>query len=60
MAKWIKIRYGIVNLFFVTTYMTKDGEITCEEFTSACMRQEDISKLLAVQIIDIFVEDDGK
>ena len=54
--------YGIVNYYCicVTTYMTKDGEITCEEFTSACMRQEDISKLLAVQIIDIFVEDDGK
>ena len=45
---------------YVITCMTKDGEITCEEFTSACMRQEDISKLLAVQIIDIFVEDDGK
>ena len=35
----------------------QDGKITVEEFSSACLRQEEISKLLAIKIIDIFVQD---
>merc|ERR550534_3514112 len=35
-----------------------DGKITCSEFTSACLSQEKISKMLALKVIDIFVEED--
>jgi len=36
----------------------KDGKITCQEFISACLARAEISKLLAINIIDIFVTDD--
>merc|ERR1711909_50891 len=35
-----------------------DGKITMEEFISACLSQDELSKLLALKIIDIFVEED--
>merc|ERR1712210_129681 len=35
-----------------------DGKITCSEFTCACLSQEKISKMLALKVIDIFVEED--
>merc|ERR1711971_1126800 len=35
-----------------------DGKITCSEFTTACLSQEKISKILALKVIDIFVEED--
>ena len=35
-----------------------DGKITCSEFTTACLSQEKISKMLALKVIDIFVEED--
>merc|ERR1712113_162937 len=35
-----------------------DGKITCSEFTPACLSQEKISKMLALKVIDIFVEED--
>merc|ERR1712055_680798 len=35
-----------------------DGKITCSEFTTACLSQEKISKMLALKIIDIFVEEE--
>merc|ERR1712126_156482 len=34
-----------------------DGKITCSEFTTACLSQEKISKMLALKVIDIFVEE---
>merc|ERR1712004_526917 len=35
-----------------------DGKITCSEFTTACLSQEKISKMLALKVIDIYVEED--
>merc|ERR1712168_1314471 len=35
----------------------EDGKITTEEFVNACLGQEQFSKMLALKIIDIFVED---
>merc|ERR1712142_252651 len=35
-----------------------DGKISMEEFVNACLGQEKFSKMLALKIIDIFVEDD--
>merc|ERR1712215_506199 len=36
----------------------EDGKVSLEEFTTACLSQEEFSKMLAIKIIDIFVEDD--
>jgi len=33
-----------------------DGKITVEEFTRACLEREQISKMLALKVINIFVE----
>lgn len=35
----------------------KDGKVTREEFVDACMKQEKISSMLALRIIDVFVAD---
>ena len=35
-----------------------DGKISCDEFVAACLGQEHISKMLAIKIIDIFIEDE--
>ena len=37
----------------------QDGKVTTAEFIAACMGQEDLSKMLALKVIDIFVEDDA-
>ena len=34
-----------------------DGKISLSEFTSACLSQEEFSKLLAIKVIDIFVDE---
>ena len=34
-----------------------DGKITNEEFISACMDQEEITKMLTLKLVDIFVEE---
>ena len=34
-----------------------DGKVTTEEFVSSCMGQAEISQLLALKVIEIFVED---
>ena len=34
-----------------------DGKVSQEEFVSACLGQEEISRLLALKIIDIFAEE---
>lgn len=35
-----------------------DGKVTLEEFKTACLGREEFSKLLAIKVIDIFVEDE--
>ena len=35
----------------------KDGEITEDEFVQACLEQKDFSKMLALKVIDILVEE---
>jgi len=35
-----------------------DGKITTAEFIAACLSQEEMSKMLALKVIDVFVEDE--
>merc|ERR1712002_275276 len=35
-----------------------DGKVTTAEFITACLSQEQISKMLALKVIDFFVEED--
>merc|ERR1711874_716772 len=35
-----------------------NGKITADEFVTACMAQDSFSKLLAIKIMDIFVDDE--
>ena len=35
-----------------------DGKVSLEEFKSACLGREEFSKMLAVKVIDIFVEEE--
>ena len=37
----------------------EDGKVTLEEFRTACLGQEEISKLLAYKVITIFVDEDS-
>merc|ERR1712236_195321 len=37
----------------------QDGKVTNDEFIKACMGQEEFSKMLALKVIDIFVEDEA-
>jgi len=37
----------------------EDGKVTTEEFVSACLAEEEFSKMLAVKILEQFVDDDG-
>ena len=36
----------------------EDGKVSLEEFQSACLGREEFSKMLAVKVIDIFVEEE--
>jgi Ca2+-binding EF-hand superfamily protein len=36
-----------------------DGKITTSEFVTACLSQEQLSKMLALKVIDIFVEEEA-
>jgi len=72
MKRIIKDMYGMIKLqnqdlaneedlakvVFQEMDKNKDGKVTCQEFISACLGREEISKLLAINIIDIFVTDD--
>merc|ERR1712126_39236 len=72
LTRLIKDMYGLLNndtpeqaseKFIATSAFAEmdkdaDGKITKEEFISACLGQEQFSKMLALKIIDIFVEDD--
>jgi len=71
MTKLIKDMYGLLksedpNLAakdlvsksaFAEMDKDQDGKVTTEEFISACTGQEEFSKMLALKVIDIFVED---
>ena len=36
-----------------------DGKVSLAEFQSACLGREEFSKMLAVKVIDIFVDEDS-
>ena len=72
MNKLIKDMYGLLktenpniaaqNMIAKTAFAemdkNEDGKVSKDEFVRACMGQHEISKMLALKIIDIFVEDD--
>jgi len=72
MARLIKDMYGLIKSedpeaqskdliaksAFAEMDQDGDGKITCAEFTAACLSQEQLSKMLALKIIDIFVEEE--
>merc|ERR1712038_1391141 len=72
LTRLIKDMYGLLNndnpeqaseKFIATSAFAEmdkdaDGKITQEEFISACLGQEQFSKMLALKIIDIFVDED--
>merc|ERR1711936_1307288 len=71
MTKLIKDMYGLLKTedpniaakdlvaksAFAEMDKDQDGKVTTAEFISACMGQEEFSKMLALKVIDIFVED---
>eukprot|EP00090_Calanus_glacialis_P010244 TRINITY_DN1862_c0_g1_i4.p1 TRINITY_DN1862_c0_g1~~TRINITY_DN1862_c0_g1_i4.p1 ORF type:complete len:196 (-),score=70.00 TRINITY_DN1862_c0_g1_i4:205-792(-) len=73
MTKLIKDMYGLLksedpNLAakdlisksaFAEMDKDQDGKVTTEEFIAACMGQDDLSKMLALKVIDIFVDEDA-
>merc|ERR1712055_65409 len=48
---------AIANTAFMEMDKDVDGKITVEEFTRSCLEREEISKMLALKIINIFVEE---
>lgn len=74
LTRLIKDMYGLLNSenaeqlskdliaksAFAEMDKDEDGKITKDEFVSACLGQEQFSKMLALKIIDIFVEDDAE
>ena len=73
MTKLIKDMYGLLksedpNLAakdlvsksaFAEMDKDQDGKVTTAEFIAACMGQEDLTKMLAIKVLEIFVEDDA-
>ena len=73
MTKLIKDMYGLLkeedpNLAardlvaksaFAEMDEDQDGKVTSAEFIKACLGQEEFSKMLALKVIDIFVEDES-
>jgi Ca2+-binding EF-hand superfamily protein len=72
LGRLIKDMYGLINAdnpeeaskefiaasAFAEMDKDEDGKITTEEFVNACLGQEQFSKMLALKIIDIFVDDE--
>merc|ERR1712183_1015609 len=72
MTKLIKDMYGLLKeedpniaakdlvakSAFAEMDKNMDGKVTIAEFIEACLGQEAFSKMLALKVIDIFVEDD--
>ena len=48
----------IAKSAFAEMDKNEDGKVTLDEFRSACMGREEFSKMLAIKVIDIFVEDE--
>merc|ERR1712048_1356872 len=49
----------IAKSAFAEMDKNEDGKVSIEEFKSACLGREEFSKLLAVRVIDIFVEEEN-
>jgi len=47
----------IASSAFAEMDKDEDGKVTVDEFITACMSQEHCSKMLALKVIDIFVDD---
>lgn len=72
LQRLVKDMYGLINAdnpkaasekFIAENAFTEmddnaDGKVTQQEFTSACLGHEEFSKMLALKVIDIFVEDE--
>jgi len=50
----------ITKTAFAEMDQNQDGKVSEEEFITACTNQEEFSKMLAIHVIDIFVEEDGQ
>ena len=48
----------IAKAAFAEMDKNHDGKVSLEEFKTACLGLEEFSKMLAVKVIDIFVEDE--
>ena len=73
MTKLIKDMYGLLKeedpelaarelvtkSAFAEMDSNQDGKVTTTEFIKACLAQEKFSKMLALKVIDIFVEEDA-
>ena len=59
-AAWLFGYMGPRKKAFAEMDKNEDGKVTEEEFISACLGQEEISRLLALKIIDIFCEEETK
>jgi len=49
----------IAKTAFAEMDKNEDGKVSQEEFITACMNQEEFSKMLALHVIDIFVEEEA-
>jgi len=72
LTRLIKDMYGLINednpeeaskemitaTAFAEMDKDEDGKVTTEEFIAACMAQEEFSKMLALKVIKIFIEDE--
>ena len=72
MDKLIKDMYGLLKTedpniaakkllaktAFAEMDTNEDGKVSQEEFVKACMGQEEISKMITLKIIEIFVDDE--
>ncbi|XP_023348583.1 uncharacterized protein LOC111717318, partial [Eurytemora carolleeae] len=47
----------ITKSAFAEMDQDEDGKISKDEFVNACLGQEKFSKMLALKVVDIFVED---
>merc|ERR1719466_457111 len=48
----------IAKTAFAEMDKDEDGKVTSEEFITACLNQEEFSKMLTIKVLDIFVEDE--
>merc|ERR1712228_191309 len=48
----------IAKSAFAEMDKNEDGKVSLEEFTTACTGQEEFTRMLAIKVIDIFVDED--